>query len=138
MGSDKLLFAQFELQNIILEGNCFENGNPPRGLELVLQSNVSETVQDTIVMSNYGYFQLKANPGIWQLGLKEKSRSKLIYKFVGEAESRLFLSGFEGVVKRVDVQKYPERMHEQLLSDEPADNNLWGSISKYVAITTIF
>lgn len=124
---DKLVFAQFELASIIMEGNCYEYGNPPRGLELELRSS-NNTRRDTIVMSNYGYFQLKANPGIWELQLKENSRSKLLYKFVG-GESKMFIDSFEGVVKHVNVQKYPERMHEQLLSDDPVPD-YWGSISK--------
>lgn len=30
-------------------------------------------------MSNFGYFQLKANPGVWKLTLKRESRSSELY-----------------------------------------------------------
>lgn len=85
---ERLLYAQFELQHILVEGNCVEflpsSISTPRGLQLLLEPynfNLSNDdsqrqpapvegdrhyrAQDTIVMSNYGYFQLKANPGVW-------------------------------------------------------------------------
>ena len=34
---------------------------------------------DTIVMANLGYFQLKANPGVWYLNLRE-GKSRDIYQ----------------------------------------------------------
>lgn len=47
--------AQFELENLLLEGHCFDEvtGNPPRGLQFELGpiSNLESTV-DTIVMAN--------------------------------------------------------------------------------------
>ena len=38
------------------------------GLELLLGENkLNPHVADTVVMENLGYFQLRANPGIWYL-----------------------------------------------------------------------
>lgn len=41
----------------------------PRGLELQLGTSRQPGAVDTLVMSNMGYFQLKASPGLWQLGV---------------------------------------------------------------------
>lgn len=47
-----------------------ENTNQPtRGLELILGDSVQPHLQDTLVMTNLGYFQLKANPGVWRIQL---------------------------------------------------------------------
>lgn len=41
----------------------------PRGVQLVLGTSQQPAVVDTIVMSNLGYFQLKASPGAFDLQL---------------------------------------------------------------------
>jgi UDP-glucose:glycoprotein glucosyltransferase len=63
---ERVLYAQFQLQHVLVEGNCYDwtefpyrPPTPPRGLELVLGTPKHPTIKDTIVMSNFGYFQLK-------------------------------------------------------------------------------
>lgn len=41
----------------------------PRGVQLHLGNSNEPHLQDTLVMSNLGYFQLKAAPGAWTLQL---------------------------------------------------------------------
>lgn len=41
----------------------------PRGVKLELGPHGGAPLVDTLVMSNLGYFQLKAAPGAWTLGL---------------------------------------------------------------------
>ena len=41
----------------------------PRGVQLWLGTGPAPHVKDTLVMSNLGYFQLKAAPGAWNLSL---------------------------------------------------------------------
>ena len=41
----------------------------PRGLQLYLGTAQQPHQLDTLVMSNLGYFQLKAAPGVWDLQL---------------------------------------------------------------------
>lgn len=74
------IYADFELEHLLLEGHCFEqsSGNPPRGLQFTLGTNSTPVMVDTIVMANLGYFQLKANPGAWLLRLRQ-GRSADIY-----------------------------------------------------------
>ncbi|ODV74516.1 Kre5p CYBJADRAFT_149771 [Cyberlindnera jadinii NRRL Y-1542] len=67
----------YELENIIIEGNLFDytNEEPPAGL------SVSVPGSDTNVMMAEGYFQLKANPGLWELSLMD-GNSRTLYTFV--------------------------------------------------------
>lgn len=105
--NEKVLFAQFQLQHIMVEGNCFDYSlglSPPRGLEVVLSSESKSTKpQDTIVMSNFGYYQLKSNPGVWNLHLKEGSRSEYLYKFANDDDKKVVVDSFLGSFKRLLV-----------------------------------
>uniref|UniRef100_A0A8C7UB63 UDP-glucose ceramide glucosyltransferase-like 1 n=1 Tax=Oncorhynchus mykiss TaxID=8022 RepID=A0A8C7UB63_ONCMY len=75
--------AEYELEHLLLEGHCFDlsTGQPPRGLQFTLGMSQDPLMQDTIVMANLGYFQLKANPGAWILKLRE-GRSEDIYQIL--------------------------------------------------------
>ena len=65
--------AVFQLDNLIVEGHAREgkSGAPPRGLQLDLKNPSTDERTDTLVMANLGYHQLKANPGIWEYGIRE-------------------------------------------------------------------
>ena len=52
---------------------------------------------DTIVMSNLGYFQLKANPGVWYLKLRE-GKSRDIYQIVGHENTQSASDGSDVIV----------------------------------------
>ena len=58
---DTDVHSEYELENLILEGHCFDqaNGSPPRGLQLTLGTPLNPVQVDTIVMANLGYLQLK-------------------------------------------------------------------------------
>lgn len=64
--SDRVVHAQFELHNILLQGQCHDErgAHGPRGLELSLGTRDKPHLEDTLVMTNLGYFQLKANPTV--------------------------------------------------------------------------
>ncbi len=51
---------------------------PPRGLQLQLHDLQGNSLADTQIMANLGYFQLKANPGITQLSIRP-GRGRDIY-----------------------------------------------------------
>lgn len=74
-----IVYSQFELEYLLLEGHCFEAGvgNPPRGLQMTLGTETQPVMVDTIVMANLGYFQLKANPGAWVLRLRQGRSSEI-------------------------------------------------------------
>nr|CAD7441964.1 unnamed protein product [Timema bartmani] len=82
---DSGVHSEFELEYLLLEGHCFEAsmGNPPRGLQITLGTELEPVKVDTIVMANLGYFQLKANPGAWTLRLRQ-GRSAEIFDIVSQ------------------------------------------------------
>lgn len=56
-------------------GQCADesnNGMPAVGLQINLGTQRQPHVTDTTVMANLGYFQLKANPGLWQITLGKR------------------------------------------------------------------
>ncbi|EGP86575.1 uncharacterized protein MYCGRDRAFT_86618 [Zymoseptoria tritici IPO323] len=77
-GSD--IDAVYELEHILIEGHSKDasSGPPPRGVQLVLGTESDPHFADTIIMANLGYFQFKANPGIYNLAL-QKGRSEAIF-----------------------------------------------------------
>lgn len=67
--------AVFSLEHILVEGQAYSpNREESAGLEIELDSG--EKKYDTIVMQNLGYFQLKAEPGVWNLRLRNGSSSE--------------------------------------------------------------
>ncbi|XP_076828673.1 UDP-glucose:glycoprotein glucosyltransferase 1-like isoform X1 [Brachyhypopomus gauderio] len=138
---DGVVSAEYELEHVLLEGHCFDvsTGQPPRGLQFTLGTASEPVIVDTIVMANLGYFQLKANPGAWVLRLR-KGRSDEIYKIYShdgtdspaEAEDLVVvLNNFKSKIIKVKVQKKPEKMNEELLSDgtEENDSGFWQSLT---------
>ncbi|XP_051873658.1 UDP-glucose:glycoprotein glucosyltransferase 1 isoform X2 [Pristis pectinata] len=133
--------AEYELEYLLLEGHCYDvsTGQPPRGLQFTLGTSANPVIVDTIVMANLGYFQLKANPGAWILRLR-KGRSEDIYKIYshdgadsppGTDEVTVVLDSFKSKIIKVKVQKKPEKMNEELLSDGNAENEgFWESIKR--------
>jgi UDP-glucose:glycoprotein glucosyltransferase len=72
--------ATYELEHILIEGHSRDVtlGPPPRGAQLVLQTESDPHFADTIIMANLGYFQFKAGPGIYNLAL-QKGHSEEIF-----------------------------------------------------------
>lgn len=142
--SSNLVNAVFELEHLLVEGHCFEqsNGNPPRGLQFTLGTQANPTMVDTIVMANLGYFQLKANPGIWSLRLRQ-GRSEDIYSIVShdaaeqtENNSEIIpvVASFRSNVIKIRVNKKPGKQNEELLYNSDSENgdggnSLWDSWS---------
>ncbi|KAM8819785.1 UDP-glucose:glycoprotein glucosyltransferase 2 [Eudromia elegans] len=122
------VIAEYELENILLEGHCFDvtTGQPPRGLQFTLGTKNNPVMVDTIVMANLGYFQLKANPGAWTLRLR-KGRSEEIYRVFSHegtdsvadlADVIVVLNSFRSKIIKVQVQKKSDKINEELLTDD--------------------
>ena len=73
--------ATYELEHILIEGHSRDTtlGPPPRGAQLVLGTDLDTHFSDTIIMANLGYFQFKANPGVYNL-VMQKGRSEEIFQ----------------------------------------------------------
>ncbi|KAK4177165.1 UDP-glucose:glycoprotein glucosyltransferase-domain-containing protein [Triangularia setosa] len=100
--------AVYELENILIEGHSREmpSGAPPKGAQLVLGTESNHHIADTIIMANLGFFQFKANPGVYNLKLKE-GRSSDIFTMVsvgakgwapfpGDENAEVTLMDFQG------------------------------------------
>uniref|UniRef100_A0A8B9KSK2 UDP-glucose glycoprotein glucosyltransferase 2 n=1 Tax=Astyanax mexicanus TaxID=7994 RepID=A0A8B9KSK2_ASTMX len=139
--------AEYELEYLLLEGHCFDmsSGQPPRGLQFTLGMKQDPLMQDTIVMANLGYFQLKANPGAWILRLR-KGRSEDIYQIQAhdgtdspaDAEDVIVvLNSFHSKIIKVRVQKKPDKLNEDLLSEATESKGLWDSITSLTGSSSV-
>ncbi|KAL4872390.1 hypothetical protein BDV12DRAFT_162120 [Aspergillus spectabilis] len=72
--------AVYALEHILIEGHSRDltTKSPPRGVQLVLGTEENPYFADTLVMANLGYFQFKAQPGLWTINLKP-GRSESIF-----------------------------------------------------------
>lgn len=147
------VFADYELEHLLLEGHCFDvkHGSPPRGLQFVLGTSQYPTLFDTIVMSNLGYFQLKASPGAWNLRLRHGKSADIYFishvdradfikyrdsKFKSDNVIPTLLNDFRTRFLKVRVQKHQEQRHRDLLEDDGNEESqlgdFWGSIRSSV------
>jgi len=130
--------SEHELANLLVEGHCYEaaTGNPPRGLQFTLSQKNQETMVDTIVMANLGYFQLKANPGVWQLALRE-GRSADIYDVASHegtdsgvaSKPQILVASFNSQVAKIRVAKKQDKQHLDLLEEETETGGIWNTIA---------
>jgi hypothetical protein len=126
--SASTMYAEFEIESLIVSGSCMdltamETWNYeemyPTGLRLMMGSGGEEENSlsrekkkqhfvDTMVMKNLGYFQLKASPGRFSLGLVPGCSSEMFQFAGGNVHKSLLVSSFDGsldlslMVERVD------------------------------------
>jgi len=82
--------VEYGLKDLLIFGQCYESkGTPPNGLQLTLsrdasarQEEDSAIYSDTLVMKTVGYWQLRANPGIWTLRIAEDSKGAEIFDMI--------------------------------------------------------
>lgn len=139
---ERTVTAEYELEYLLLEGHCFDitTEQPPRGLQFTLGTKNKPVMVDTIVMANLGYFQLKANPGAWVLKLRQ-GKSEDIYQIVGHkgtdsqqerGDVVVVLNSFKSKILQVQVQKNPDRIKEDILSDKDGTKKgMWDSIKSF-------
>ena len=79
---ERRIYAEYRLESLIVTGHVSDgpSGNPARGTQLVLEDENATVKPGTIVMSNLGYFQLPASPGMHKLTLRS-GRSADIFSF---------------------------------------------------------
>lgn len=96
----------YEVENIIIEGYSREAVSPsikPVGLVLELFASSEDRREETSVMANFGYFQLKANPGEWNLKIKPGTKGADIYDFVDVSLNSTTLSKSDS---KIDTFKF--------------------------------
>ncbi|KAM3498853.1 hypothetical protein MY10362_007850 [Beauveria mimosiformis] len=130
--------ANYELEHILIQGHSREGkSSPPRGAQLVLGTESEPHMTDTIVMANLGFFQFQANPGIYNIHLKE-GRSAEIFEIEsvgaqgwaavpGDEGTSLALLDFQGTtlyprllrkpgMEEVDVLEQADQVTENIVS----------------------
>ncbi|RDY03533.1 UDP-glucose:glycoprotein glucosyltransferase, partial [Mucuna pruriens] len=130
LGDTRTLQAVFELEALVLTGHCSEKDHdPPRGLQLILGTNTTPHLVDTLVMANLGYWQMKVSPGVWYLELAPGRSSELyILKEDGEGSSAkqssklVTINDLRGKVVHMEVVKKNGKESEKLLLPDNADN----------------
>ncbi|ODV83744.1 glycosyltransferase family 24 protein [[Candida] arabinofermentans NRRL YB-2248] len=74
--------ASYGLKNILVQGHARDLASEtiaPAGVALELEDHFGNPYSDTNVMSNLGYFQLRAYPGVWKLCIKPETESSELY-----------------------------------------------------------
>lgn len=129
--------ATYELEHILIEGHSREGrGKPPRGAQLVLATERNPMVTDTVVMANLGFFQFKANPGFYNIRLKEGRTAEIYaiesigaqgYEAAPDDEgTELALMDFQGTTLYPRLKRRPGMEQQDVL--ETADGSSASSI----------
>mmetsp|Transcript_32457 Transcript_32457/g.79034 ORF Transcript_32457/g.79034 Transcript_32457/m.79034 type:complete len:1653 (-) Transcript_32457:377-5335(-) len=139
--------VEYEIDHALIEGQCIDmiEREPPAGLQLELGNASKPHVQDTLVMHNLGYFQLKANPGLWRLRIAPNRHGKIFkiqsaIKQGTEASSEEFslmpVHSFMSKPKMVSVTRRKGMERAELLdydgndgNDDSSGSGILGSIS---------
>lgn len=81
---------------------------------------------ETIVMANLGYFQLKAQPGVWRLHLRE-GPSRDIFSIDAANKKPILVNSFQSVVVKVKVKRNPGKESTSLLESEEEESKGTGN-----------
>jgi UDP-glucose:glycoprotein glucosyltransferase len=127
LGANERIEATYELEYILIEGHSRDvtTSGPPAGTQLVLSAGKNSRVGDTIIMANLGYFQFKANPGHYNIDLKE-GPSQEIFKIdsvgalgyeaqPGDESTDVTLLSFQGVTLYPRLSRKPGKEEENVL-----------------------
>lgn len=73
--------VEFDLKQLVMDGHAREGlSTPPTGLQLQLRAQgEDDVVSDTQVMTNLGYLQFKAAPGVYDLAIRP-GRGEEVYE----------------------------------------------------------
>ncbi|KAH8903872.1 UDP-glucose-glycoprotein glucosyltransferase-like protein [Coniochaeta sp. PMI_546] len=142
-GVDKVE-AIYELEHILIEGHSREQpgGQPPRGAQLVLATETDPHFADTIIMANLGYFQFKANPGVYNIHLEE-GRSSDIFSIEsigasgwapvpGDEGTEVALMDFQGTTLYPRLIRKPGMEKEDVLEEAKAGSGATGATLDFV------
>ncbi|OQE46616.1 hypothetical protein PENCOP_c001G06204 [Penicillium coprophilum] len=122
--------AIYALEHILIEGHSRDltTNSAPRGVQLLLGTEDDHYFADTIIMANLGYFQFKAQPGLWQINLKP-GRSEKIFKIdsvgglgyrpqPGDENNEVALLSFHGRTLFPRLSRKPGHEEEDVLETE--------------------
>lgn len=123
--------AIYALEHILIEGHSRDvtTNSPPRGVQLVLGTANNPHFADTIIMANLGYFQFKAQPGVWQINLKP-GRSEKLFNIdsvgglgyrpqPGDGSTEVTLLSFQGRTLFPRLSRKPGHENDDVLETGP-------------------
>ncbi|KAF9269441.1 hypothetical protein L218DRAFT_953049 [Marasmius fiardii PR-910] len=135
----------FELDYLVVEGHARDTitNAPPRGVQLELTSGNTTNpipIDDTQVVANLGYFQFKATPGVFRLGIRE-GRGRDIFEMesvgnegwdspgVNEVGDEITVTSFEGLTlyPRLRRRKGMEKADVLAEDDDEEDEGIVGN-----------
>lgn len=139
LGAVSTLQVEYTLEHLLLAGQCIDTstGEPPAGLQLLLGTRTQPHQQDTVVMQNLGYFQLKAAPGLWRVQIPPGRQRDIVYIVGADGvsvgyERSFAVSGFDDPLVNLRARRHHGKLREDLL-EQPADAGLWGRVSGFFA-----
>ncbi|KAL4926812.1 putative UDP-glucose:glycoprotein glucosyltransferase [Aspergillus undulatus] len=134
--------AVYALEHILIEGHSRDltTKSPPRGVQLVLGTEDNPYFSDTIVMANLGYFQFKAQPGLWTINLKP-GRSERIFNLdslgrsgyspqAGDTGNEVALLSFQGKTLFPRLSRKKGQENEDVLESAPKPGSAKDFVSK--------
>lgn len=134
--------AVYALEHILIEGHSRDmtTKSPPRGVQLVLGTEDNPYFADTIVMANLGYFQFKAQPGLWSINLKP-GRSEKIFNLdslgqlgyspqAGDDSNEVALLSFQGKTLFPRMSRKKGQEDEDVLESGPKPGSAMDFMSK--------
>ncbi|KAG4304774.1 hypothetical protein PORY_001827 [Pneumocystis oryctolagi] len=130
----KKVRAIYELKYILIEGYAEEinSQNVPAGVQLFLKTKKDNFVTDTIIMNNFGYFQFKANPGIFKIDIVNNKDNDIfeiskIHDSFGSNNNKfseeIILESFEGVTIFPKFIKNSKKEKNRILKESNDFNN---------------
>ncbi|MCJ1471370.1 UDP-glucose:glycoprotein glucosyltransferase 2 [Lambiella insularis] len=134
--------ATYELEHILIEGHSRDVtiGTAPRGVQLLLGTEKDPHFADTLIMANLGYFQFKANPGYWKIGL-QSGASQRIYNIdsvgaegyapkPGDETTEIALMSFQGKTLFPRLSRKSGRENEDVLGETSTAGSAMDLVSK--------
>ena len=146
LGEKRQMSAEFQLEALMIQGSCSDvrargRNRHPRGLkmdlvpirrrhlaedgsdaEALLSTGGPAFKEDTLVMSNLGYFQLKATPGVFRMRLAP-GRSRDLYK----------IQDVKRMESMDDAGEEPQEMENALPASADGDD---AGVEALVAVTS--
>lgn len=133
--------AIYALEHILIEGHSRDVTlqTPPRGVQLVLGTEDNPHFADTIIMANLGYFQFKAQPGLWQINLKPGRSEKLFnidsvggvgFQSSSDDNNEVTLLSFQGLTLFPRLSRKPGHETDDVLETSPRAGSTMDFVSK--------
>lgn len=125
--------ASYSLQNILIEGSIIDitKNSYASGTDLLLKSTLTGESSDTLVMSNLGYFQLQAGPGLWELNLGPSASD------VYETEHEVVIPVTDVLGPHISLSMERKKGKENVVVGASQDKaKLWSKLKKSTGVST--